>query len=114
VRLEWDILRYRRLKLSLISKFAHPEPAKDTPLLKEWCEKLSFHLLGTHAPQEPDAIEQADNSAIGRRTDDLIVQQMPHHLTSIRRIDRLIAVAINRRNDSLRKIEQHRALFGAA
>ena len=51
VRLEWDILRYRRLKLNLISKFADPEIAKDMPLLKEWCEKLSFYLLGTHAPE---------------------------------------------------------------
>ena len=65
--------------------------------------------------REPDAVTFVDESLTGAGVtmEDLMVDALAEKLDDIERIDRLAAIAENRRNASLNEIERRRAVFGA-
>jgi hypothetical protein len=71
-------------------------------------------LVKKYAQHEPDTVTQIHEllRAAGVSMDSLVVGALGHNLDNIERVDRLITIAEDRRNDSLREIDRRRVLLG--
>ena len=110
VALEWDVLRYRRLKASLMHATSHLG-------LRAVLEPRSFpgwlDLVDRWAAREPAAIKQVDqlleSAALTQHT--VMAETLRHNLHHIAQIEPMIARAQVSRNNALREIELHRAML---
>jgi hypothetical protein len=171
VFLEWDILRWRRLRSSMLRASGHKvledflSRTLDYPLYAEAFEETRARIKslraklaedearkpGFHRPPEPDAAEKVDKyltaeirdlakaetakklaQAYARREPDamkqvdellasngltihdMMAEGLTKEIDGIEQIDRLLTIAETRRNVSLREIDRHRAVLGAA
>jgi hypothetical protein len=132
VSLEWEVLRWRRLKSSLIQ--AHGRRVLQNflePLRKDWIQDEPFprsrldmiredqatkELVQAYARREPHAVTLVHRllTDVGASMDDLMAEALAEKLDDIERIDRLTTVAESRRNASLHEIDRHRATLGEA
>jgi hypothetical protein len=177
VSLEWEVLRWRRLKSSLIQAhgleelkdfldkklkyalykdhfvdclaeilrdnlpgqpedfahtltqaFARNEPDADEKvnevlagmrldmddILKGARGRKANELVQQYLQREPDAVALVDDllADAGVSMDTFMAEALVEKLDAIERIDRLTAVAENRRNDSLHEIERRRVVLG--
>jgi hypothetical protein len=105
---EWDVRRYRRLKVALMAATAYEG-------LKKVLEPISFEgwldLVEGWAARKPEAIEEVDRrlAAAGLTIDAVMAQTLCEHLDEIKGIEAMIAMAEVRRNGALCEIERHRA-----
>jgi hypothetical protein len=136
VDLTWEILRYRRVKASLIicqmeealadsiSTFVdlpaedefsdQTEPEEDEDPSEPEDDKdciTPSELAAAWASHDPVAIKQANEllASAGRTMDSVIALAFERELHNIERIERLLTVAEARRNATLRDIDRHRA-----
>jgi hypothetical protein len=72
--------------------------------------------LPENARREPGAIKQVDKllAASGKTMHDIMAEGLIESIDEVERIDRLITIAENRRNVSLREIDRRRAALGDA
>jgi hypothetical protein len=127
VFLEWEILRWRRLKLSLLRRSGH-EALEDFLCrtfdddyrlfdIRDMAkESRARKMAQAHARHEPEAIEEVDEllAANGLTLHDIMAKGLAAKIEEFERIDRLITIAESRRNASLREIDRHRAALGEA
>jgi hypothetical protein len=130
VSLEWEVLRWRRLKWSLIQARGR-EVLQNflEPLRKNWIQGEPFppslldmiredqatkQLVQAYARREPDAVTLVHRllTDAGASMDGLMAEALAKKLDDIERIDRLTSIAESRRNASLHEIERRRALLG--
>jgi hypothetical protein len=130
VSLEWEVLRWRRLKWSLIQTRGR-EVLQNflEPLRKNWIQDEPFppsrldmiredqatkQLVQAYARREPDAVTLVHRllTDAGASMDGLMAEALAKKLDDIERIDRLTSIAESRRNASLHEIERRRALLG--
>jgi hypothetical protein len=111
VDLEWEILRWRRLKASHITNIACQHLTWRSPsfngkdkLLKDW------------AARKPRAVKRLDRilKSEGLNMDEIVREALYEGLEEIKRIEAMIATAEARRNATLREIGRHRASFVGA
>jgi hypothetical protein len=108
VDLDWEVLRLRRLKASLMAASAHHG-------LYTLLESLSFRGNTsalrdgwvTRKPRSTARVKQVLDSA-GLTIDAVMAETLRQNLDEIERIERMIANAAARRNSALREIELHR------
>jgi hypothetical protein len=76
--------------------------------------RKSNELVREYVAGEPDAITLVHEflTTAGTSMDVFMANALAEKLDEIERIDRLTAIAEDRRNDSLHEIERHRAVFG--
>lgn len=107
VDLTWEILRWRRLKSSLLAASAFKG-------LQKVLEPFSFEgyddLVEDWAARKPKAIEQVNRmlESAGLTADAIMAETLCENLETIRTIETMIAIAENRRDDALCQIERHR------
>ena len=107
VDLQWEILRWRRLKSSLMAASAFKG-------LQRVLEPFSFEgnpdLVEDWAARKPDAIAQVNRMLenAGLTADTVMAQTLCENLESIRTMEAMIVMAERRRNDVLCQIERHR------
>jgi hypothetical protein len=105
---DWDVRRYRRLKVALMAATACEG-------LRKVLEPISFEgwldLVEAWAARKPEAIEEVDRrlAAAGLTIDAVMAQTLCEHLDEMRGIEAMIAIAEVRRNGALCEIERHRA-----
>jgi hypothetical protein len=105
---EWDVRRYRRLKVGLMATTAYQG-------LKKVLEPISFEgwldLVEAWAARKPEAVEEVDRrlAAAELTIDAVMAQTLCEHLDEIKGIEAMIAMAEVRRNAALCEIERHRA-----
>jgi hypothetical protein len=108
VDLTWEILRWRRLKSSLMAASAFKG-------LQKVLEPLSFEghhdLVEDWAARKPDAIVQIGCmlKSAGLTADAVMAQTLCENLEAIRTMEAMLAMAERRRNDVLCQIERYRA-----
>jgi hypothetical protein len=107
VDLQWEVLRCRRLKSSLMAASAFKG-------LHKVLEPFSFEgyhdLVEDWAARKPDAIAQVNRmlEAAGLTADAIMAQTLCENLEAIKTMETMIAMAEHRRNDALCQIERHR------
>jgi hypothetical protein len=107
VDLTWEILRWRRLKSSLMAASAFKG-------LQKVLEPFSFEgyhdLVEDWAARKPDAIAQVNRmlETAGLTTDAVMALTACENLEAIRTMETMIAMAEHRRNEALCQIERHR------
>ena len=115
--LEWELLRWRRLKASLIRECGLEA------LRTFLCENLPAtqadkeeELMQEYVRREPDAVTLVGKLLAEHNTsmDALVVQAVVEKFVDIERIDRQTTIAEGRRNASLREIDRRRTAFGNA
>ena len=105
---DWDVSRYRRLKVALMAATAYEG-------LQKVLEPISFEgwldLVEDWAARKPEAIEEVDRrlAAPGLTIDAVMAQTLCEHLDKFKGIEAMIAMAEARRNGALCEIERHRA-----
>jgi hypothetical protein len=126
VDLTWEILRWRRIKMSLISRKT-PDALSDflRPFVTAWPGyeealqdgtseySLSNELAQRWEMKDTDVVAWV-NGLIAEKYfsfDAVMNSAFVRELPRIESIDRLVTVAENRRNAVLREIERHRATF---
>jgi hypothetical protein len=115
IDLSWEILRLRRLKISLVAAEIPDAlrvvlaPIVNVQQLSEWMDAL----IKQWRAQRPSAIKrvQAYLRSEGKTFDSVIAKAFSCRLDTIERIERLITIAEGRRNSALREIDRHRATF---
>jgi hypothetical protein len=130
VFLEWEVLRWRRLKSSLIQTRGRRVLQNFLePLRKDWIQDEPFppsrldmiredqatkELVQAYARREPDAVTLVHKllTDAGASMDGLMAEALAEKLDDIERIDRLTSIAESRRNASLHEIERRRAVLG--
>jgi hypothetical protein len=111
VGLEWDILRYRRLKARFMDATSHQG-------LRAVLEPRSFagwlDLVDQWAARAPAAIEQVDQllESAGLTQHTVMAETLRQNLDHIAQIELMTARAQVSRNNALREIELHRAMLG--
>jgi hypothetical protein len=113
--LEWELLRWRRLKASLIR-------ACGLEALKTFlCENLPAtqankeeELMQKYVRREPSAVTLVGKLLAEHNTsmDALVVKELAEKFVDIERMDRLTTIAEGRRNASLREIDRRRTVLG--
>jgi hypothetical protein len=105
---DWDVRRYRRLKVALMAATAYQGLQRVlTPISFEgWLD-----LVEEWAARKPEAVEEVDRrlAAAGLTIDAVMAQTLCEHLDEIKGIEAMIAMAEVRRNGALCEIERHRA-----
>ena len=109
VDLMWEVLRWRRLKASLMAASAFKG-------LQKVLDPYSFEgdhdlvLVEGWAGREPNAIAQVNCilKSAGLTVDAVMAQTLCENLESIRTMEAMIVMAERRRNDVLCQIERHR------
>jgi hypothetical protein len=107
VDLTWEILRWRRLKASLMAASAFKG-------LQKVLEPFSFEghedLVEDWAARKPSAIAQVNRilESAGLTADAVMAQTLCENLEPIRTMEAMIVMAERRRNDVLCQIERHR------
>jgi hypothetical protein len=107
---DWDVRRYRRLKVALLAATAYEG-------LRKVLEPISFagwlDLVEDWAARKPTAVEEVNRrlAAAGLTIDAVMAQTLCEHLDAFKCIDAMIAMAEVRRNGALCEIERHRATF---
>jgi hypothetical protein len=107
VDLQWEVLRWRRLKSSLMAASAFKG-------LQRVLEPFSFEedpdLVEDWAARKPNAIAQVKGmlESAGLTTDAVMAQTFCENLEAIRTMETMIVMAERRRNDVLCQIERHR------
>jgi hypothetical protein len=105
---DWDVLRYRRLKVGLMAATAYEG-------LRKVLEPISFEgwldLVEDWAARKPKAVEEVNRrlAAAGLTMDSVMALTLCEHLDEFKCIEGLIAMTEARRNDTLCEIERHRA-----
>jgi hypothetical protein len=130
VSLEWEVLRWRRLKSSLIQARGRGVLQNFLePIRKDWIQDEAFpasrldmiredqatkELVQAYARREPDAVTLVHEllTGSGKSMDDFMAEALAQKLDDIERIDRLTSIAESRRNASLHEIERRRAVLG--
>src|SRR5262249_39463717 len=103
VDLTWEVLRWRRLKSSLMTASAFKG-------LQKVLEPFSFgkyhDLIEDWAARKPNAIEQVNRMLVsaGLTADAVMAQTLCENLEAIRTMEAMIALAERRRNDALCQI----------
>jgi hypothetical protein len=131
VDLTWEILRWRRIKISLVEKgmrYALAQTLKQFfPKRRSEAEKRSLFpdftpskaatkLAKKWDQRDPVAIEQVNkllssvNTTIDAVAAGIIIDKLDH----IERVDRLVTIAEGRRNAIFREIDRHRMTFAQA
>src|SRR5262249_8981753 len=136
VSLEWEILRWRRLKSSLMQTqgleareqfLSRDEPDADDKVnqilasinldmddvLKSAQARKAGELAQDYLQRKQGAIKLIDKllASAGSSIDALMVQALPMGLDKIERIDHLTTIAEPRRNAMLREIDRRRAVL---
>jgi hypothetical protein len=77
-------------------------------------DRKAEELVQQYMLREPDTVTQIDEFLVdaGKSMDGFIVDALAENLDTIERIDRLTAIAENRRNASLHEIDRRRVLLG--
>jgi len=107
VDLTWEVLRWRRLKSSLMAASAFKG-------LQRVLEPFSFEgyddLVEDWAARKPDAIAQVNRmlETAGLTADAIMAQTLCENLEAIKTMEAMIVMAERRRNDVLCQIERHR------
>jgi hypothetical protein len=105
---DWDVRRYRRLKVALMAATAYEGLRKvlDPISFEGWLE-----LVEDWAARKPEAIEEVNRrlAAAGLTIDAVMAQTLCEHLDEFKCIDAMIAMAEARRDGALCEIERHRA-----
>jgi hypothetical protein len=130
VHSEWEVLRWRRLKSSLIQARGRRVLQNFLePIRKDWIQDEAFpasrldmiredqatkELVQAYARREPHAVTLVHRllTDAGASMDDLMAEALAEKLDDIERIDRLTSIAESRRNASLHEIERRRAVLG--
>jgi hypothetical protein len=105
---DWDVRRYRRLKVALMAATAYEG-------LRKVLEPISFEgwldLVENWAARKPTAVEEVNRrlAAADLTIDAVMAQTLCEHLDEFKCIDAMIAMAEARRNGALCEIERHRA-----
>ena len=113
VDLEWEIIRYRRLKahLLLASQYAGLEHVL-TPIIGMFeAESLSLRW----AKRDPVAVAQVDQhlASAGLTVDAVMAETFAARIREVDCIERMIASAEARRADALRELARHREASAA-
>jgi hypothetical protein len=131
VSLEWEVLRWRRLKSSLIQARGRrvlqnflepirkdwiqdePFPASRLDMIRE--DQATKELVQAYARREPHAVTLVHRllTDAGASMDGLMAEALAEKLDDIERIDRLTSNTESRRNASLHEIERRRAVIGS-
>jgi hypothetical protein len=114
VDLSWEVLRWRRLKASLLQANAHKgvEAA-----LKPLVEDIEAHVLAkSWAQRGVNAIKQVENKlALASLSMDAVhAQTVVANLVEVECIERMTTNAEVRRNAALHEVSRHRQSFGQA
>jgi hypothetical protein len=127
---EWEVLRWRRLKSSLIQARGRKVLQNFLePMRKDWIQHEPFppslldmiredqatkELVQAYARREPQAVTLVHRllADAGASMDGLMAEALAEKLDDIERIDRLTSIAESRRNASLHEIERRRAVLG--
>jgi hypothetical protein len=140
ISLEWEVLRWRRLKWSLIKTrgyavlrdhlsrlldrdlsqeeiafFIEECRLKEADIRKAAQKKNQGEELAQRYRQhDPVAVRIVDTmlACEGRTVDSLMAEALADNLDDIERIDRLATIAETRRNACLREIDRRRAVLG--
>jgi hypothetical protein len=85
-------------------------------ILRDAKECKVQELTQKYRRRQPATVKFIDklHAATGKSFDSLLAKALPKELENIERIDRLITVAENRRDASLREIDRRRAVLGQA
>jgi hypothetical protein len=123
--LQWEVLRWRRLKLNLIREpvlealpaFLDEQVEYDLQSEADARAQKINELVQEYARHNPDAVTQIQKllANAGRSMDALLADQLVEnrdYLEYIERIDRLTTIAESRRNAALREIDRRRAILG--
>jgi hypothetical protein len=123
--LQWEVLRWRRLKLNLIREpvlealpaFLDEQVEYDLQSEADARAQKINELVQEYARHNPDAVTQIQEllANAGRSMDALLADQLVEkrdYLEYIERIDRLTTIAESRRNAALREIDRRRAILG--
>jgi hypothetical protein len=107
VDLTWEILRWRRLKSSLMAASAFKGVQK---VLEPFSFEGYHELVEDWAARKPDAIEQVNRmmESAGLTADAIMAQTLCENLEAMRTMETMIAMAEKRRDDALCQIERHR------
>jgi hypothetical protein len=107
VDLTWEVLRWRRLKSSLMAASAFKGLVK---VLEPFSFEGNHDLVEDWAARKPNAIAQVNRmlETAGLTGDAVMAQTLCENLEAIRTMETMIAMAERRRNDALCQIEQHR------
>lgn len=131
VDLTWELLRWRRIKISLVAEGMRYElaktlaqffPRRRTKLEKELLipifipSKAASKLAKKWDQRDPVAIEQVNRllSSVNTTIDAVAAKVIIHELDHIERIDRLATIVEGRRNAIFREIDRHRMTFAQA
>jgi len=107
VDLTWEVLRWRRLKSSLMAASAFKG-------LQKVLEPFSFEgyhdLVEDWAARKPNAIAQVNRmlESAGLTADAVMAQTLCENLEAIRTMETMTALAERRRDDAVCQIERHR------
>ena len=136
VYLEWEILRWRRQKSSLMRgyqiKALEQFLTEKLKLPQQLADALARNVPGAvldparypkaeelakkYGRREPDVVTLVDkilaHASVG--IDDLMAEEFVERLDTIEHIDHLTAIAENRRNAMLGEIDRRRTVFGEA
>ena len=115
VDLTWEILRLRRLKISLVEGAVPRTLRKTLALLVNFPEhsKPMDRLIKMWFANEPSAIRRINKylKSANINFDTVVARTFVNNLESIERIERLVTIAEGRRNAILREIDRRRANF---
>jgi hypothetical protein len=105
---DWDVRRYRHLKVALMAATAYEG-------LRKVLDPISFEgwheLVEDWAARKPEAIEEVSRrlAGAGLTIDAVMAQTLCEHLDEFKCIDAMIAMAKARRDGALCETERHRA-----
>jgi hypothetical protein len=107
VDLTWEVLRWRRLKSSLMAASALKGLRK---VLEPFDFAENHDLVEDWAARKPEAVEQVNRmlESAGLTADAVMAETLCENLEAIRTMEAMIAMAERRRNDALCQIERHR------
>lgn len=136
--LEWDVLRLRRLKASILNLETRQGLVTSLDRLVENEDKDergedadedgaggaeeddgisdNEQLVIAWSKRSPNAVKQVGAllAAQALSIDEIIAEALSDKIDSIERIDRMITMAEARRNTMIREIDRHRQAFGAS
>jgi len=105
---DWDVCRYRRLKVALMAATAYEGLLKvlDPISFEGWHD-----LVEDWAARKPTAVEEVNRrlAAAGLTIDAVMAQTLCEHLDKFKGIEAMIAMAEARRDGALCEIERRRA-----
>jgi hypothetical protein len=105
VDLQWDLLRWRRLKVNLMAASLR---TRLNQLIQDGND-----LVNDFAARKPNAIKQVNRmlASAGLTLDAILAQTLDQNLGQIECIERMTAKAEERRDAALREVKLHRAVL---